>query len=203
METNTLHLRSARIEDAAEILAIYAPYVSKTAITFEYQVPALDEFKSRIEHTLSRYPYIVAEEHTEILGYAYTGAFVGRAAYDWSAETTIYLKENKRKIGLGRKLYRALEDISRQQNILNLYACIGYPEAEDAYLTKNSVQFHTHLGYRFVGEFKQCGYKFGNWYHMVWMEKLLGEHTAVPSPFVPFPDLLQSDRFRFPPAFAQ
>lgn len=92
-------------------------------------------------------------------------------------------------MGLGRKLYQALEHISKAQHILNLNACIGYPETEDAYLTKNSVQFHAHLGYRLVGEFHKCGYKFGKWYNMVWMEKIIGEHSAVPAPVICFPDL--------------
>ena len=94
-------IRAATMSDAAEILEIYAPYVKKTAITFEYDVPSLEEFTGRIQKTLQKYPYIVAEKDKEILGYAYTGAFVGRAAYDWSVEVTIYLKENKRKTGKG------------------------------------------------------------------------------------------------------
>lgn len=63
-----------------------------------------------------------------------------------------------------------------RQGILNLNACIGYPREEDAYLTRDSVRFHEKLGYRMVGEFHQCGYKFGRWYDMVWMEKIIGEH---------------------------
>ncbi|MDO4344185.1 MAG: GNAT family N-acetyltransferase [Eubacteriales bacterium] len=187
--SHEIEIRVAVPGDAKEILAIYAPYVEKTAITFEYDVPGLEEFTSRIERTLKKYPYIVAEQDGEILGYAYTGAFVGRAAYDWAAETTIYLKENKRKSGLGRKLYTALEKISRAQNITNLNACIGYPETDDEYLTKNSAQFHQHIGYRMAGEFHQCGYKFGRWYNMVWMEKVLGVHPDVPAPMIPFPEL--------------
>ena len=143
----------------------------------------------RIENTLKRYPYLLAESAGEILGYAYAGPFVGRAAYDWAAETTIYLKTDKKKMGIGRALYEALEKVSRAQNILNLNACIGYPEADDEYLTGNSVQFHGHMGYRMVGEFHKCGYKFGRWYNMVWMEKILREHPAHPDPVIPFPEL--------------
>ena len=189
MSSDLRKIRVASPEDAPEILAIYAPYVEKTAITFEYDIPSLPEFRGRIERTLKKYPYLVAEQDGEMLGYAYTSAFVGRAAYQWAEETTIYLKENKRKTGLGRKLYRALEDICRARNVLNLNACIGWPEAEDTYLTRNSAQFHGHLGYRMVGEFQKCGYKFGRWYNMVWMEKLLGEHPDVPEPVIPFPEL--------------
>ena len=189
MQSDDIRIRAATTADAEQLLAIYAPYVSKTAITFEYETPSLAAFQERIENTLKRYPYIVAEKNGEILGYAYTGAFVGRAAYDWAAEVSIYLKESRRGIGLGRKLYGALEELSKAQHILNLNACIGYPEHEDTYLTRNSVQFHAHLGYAIVGRFHKCGYKFGTWYDMVWMEKLLGEHPDVPAPLIPFPEL--------------
>ena len=189
MEDQTVKIRTAAIDDAEELLKVYTPYVEKTAITFEYDVPSLEEFKRRIENTLKKYPYLVAEKDGEILGYAYTGPFVGRAAYSWAAETSIYLREDCRKMGIGRRLYAALEEISRQQNILNLYACIGWPEQEDPYLNRNSVQFHRHMGYRLVGEFKNCGYKFGRWYNMVWMEKLLVEHPEKAAPFIPFPEI--------------
>lgn len=189
MSSEAVQIQIAAIADADEILQIYAPYVKKTAITFEYDVPSLEVFRTRMENTLKKYPYIVAEKDGEILGYAYTGAFVGRAAYDWSAEVTIYVRENKRKIGIGRKLYNAIEEISKAQNITNLNACIGCPETEDEYLTKNSVKFHAHLGYDMIGEFHKCGYKFGRWYNMVWMEKIIGAHSAVPDPVVCFPDL--------------
>lgn len=189
MEQERICIRTASSKDAEEILEIYTPYVEKTAITFEYEVPDLEEFKLRISNTLKKYPYLVAEKDGELLGYAYTGPFVGRAAYDWTAEVSIYLKENRRKMGLGRILYHALEEISRAQNILSLTACIGFPEKEDEHLTKNSQQFHEHLGYKLVGQFHKCGYKFGTWYDMVWMEKMIGAHPENPFPVICFPDL--------------
>ena len=188
-QINTPTIRVATTDDTKELLDIYAPYVTKTAISFEYDVPSLEEFESRITNILKKYPYLVAESDDGILGYAYTHAFVGRAAYDWSAETTIYLKEGKTKMGIGRMLYEALERISRAQNILNLNACIGYPETPDEHLTMNSVQFHEHMGYRMVGTFHNCGYKFGTWYHMVWMEKMIDEHIPTPLPIIPFSNL--------------
>lgn len=186
---NEIRIRTATVEDAEAILAIYAPYVTDTAITFEYEVPGIEEFRERIRHTLKRYPYLVAEKDGAIIGYAYAGPFKERAAYDWAVETTIYVDQSKKKMGIGKKLYAALEQTLGQQNILNLNACIGYPEQEDEYLTKNSVEFHRHLGYRLVGEFYQCGYKFGRWYNMVWMEKQIGEHTDCPQPVIPFEEL--------------
>ena len=90
---------------------------------------------------------------------------------------TIYLNHSAKGSGLGRKLYTALEEALKAQGILNLYACIGVPEEPDEYLDFNSEQFHAHLGYTTVGTFHKCGYKFGRWYNMIWMEKLVGEHN--------------------------
>ncbi len=172
----TMKIRSASTADAARILDIYAYYVEHTAITFEYEVPTLDEFTARISNTLARYPYLVIEDGGVIVGYAYAGTFKDRAAYDRSCELSIYLDRGSTGKGYGRALYEELERRLREMGILNLYACIGSPIVEDEYLTNNSEQFHAHLGFVRVGEFHKCGYKFGRWYNMIWMEKLIGEH---------------------------
>ncbi|WP_455035628.1 N-acetyltransferase family protein [Lachnoanaerobaculum gingivalis] len=174
-----ISIRSANPEDAKELLKIYAYYVTDTAISFETEVPSEEEFKVRIEEVLKSYPVIVACKDDEILGYAYLHSFVGRKAYELSAETTIYLNPDKKKMGIGKKLYSVLEDIAKAQNITNLYSCIGYVDKEDEYLNNNSVQFHEHIGFRMVGKFENCGHKFGRWYHMVWMEKIIGEHGEI------------------------
>ena len=189
MKREHIKIRTAVPEDAVALLEIYAPYVEHTAISFEYEVPSVEEFRERIVNRLEKYPYLVAEVDGRMLGYAYTSPFVGRAAYGWSAETTIYLREDCRKMGVGRALYGALEEVSKAQNILNLNACIGYPQEEDEYLTMNSVKFHEHMGYQMVGMFHNSGYKFGRWYHMAWMEKLLAPHVPDPAPVRPFPAL--------------
>lgn len=174
-----ISIRFAKPEDAKELLKIYAYYVTDTAISFETEVPSEEEFKLRIEEVLKSYPFIVACKDDEILGYAYLHSFVGRKAYELSAETTIYLNPDKKKMGIGKKLYSVLEDIAKAQNITNLYSCIGYVDKEDEYLNNNSVQFHEHIGFRMVGKFENCGHKFGRWYHMVWMEKIIGEHGEI------------------------
>lgn len=175
-ENTMTKIRNATLEDAGRILEIYDYYVKNTAITFEYDTPTFEEFQKRMEKTMERYPYLVIEVDGHIEGYAYAGPFGGRAAYDWSCEMTIYLDYNAKKCGLGRKLYEALEHALQSMRILNLYACIGYPEQEDEYLTTNSADFHEHLGFKKVGEFYKCGYKFNRWYHMIWMEKIIGNH---------------------------
>ena len=169
-------IRSATTEDAARLLEIYAYYVENTAISFECEVPSLEEFKNRIAATLEKYPYLVLEEDGMIRGYAYAGIFKGRAAYDHCCEVTIYLDRDSKRHGFARALYEELEKELRKIGIINLYACIADPVSEDEYLTKNSEQFHQHMGYAKVGEFHKCGYKFGRWYNMIWMEKMIGEH---------------------------
>jgi phosphinothricin acetyltransferase len=119
-------------------------------------------------------------KHRRILGYAYASPFHARKAYQWCAEMSIYVRKDERGRGLGRLLYEDLERRLKEMGYLNLNACIGYPEAEDEHLTFASVRFHERMGYSMVGEFHKCGFKFGRWYNMVWMEKLIGEHTDNP-----------------------
>ena len=163
--------------DASELLNIYAPYVRDTAVSFEYEVPTEEEFKERIINISKRYPYLKAvDDNGEILGYAYATAFKTRKAYDWSVESTIYIRGDRRKSGIGRKLYTALEDALREMGILNMNACIAMPPIEDEHLTKDSFYFHEKLGFELVGTFHKSGYKFDTWYDMIWMEKMIGDH---------------------------
>ena len=103
-------IRNASLADAPRILEIYAWYVEHTVITFEYDVPSLEEFEGRMRRTMQKYPYLVIERDGRVEGYAYAGSFVGRAAYDWACELTIYLDHDARKHGMGRALYEALAD---------------------------------------------------------------------------------------------
>jgi phosphinothricin acetyltransferase len=176
---NNITIRTATIHDAEKLLEIYTPYVEHTAITFEYEVPTKLEFEHRIKNTLEKYPYLVAVENSsgEPLGYAYASPFKERAAYDWAVETSIYVRMDQKRNGIGSLLYTSLEDELKSQGILNLNACIAYAESEDGYLTNDSVYFHEKNGYNIVAHFHKCGYKFNRWYDMVWMEKFIGEHT--------------------------
>ncbi|MDO4538144.1 MAG: GNAT family N-acetyltransferase [Coriobacteriales bacterium] len=172
-----MEIRSATPADADKICGIYAYYVEHTAITFDREVPSVEEFSARIARTLQHYPYLVLIDDGEIQGYAYAGPFVGRAAYDRSCELSIYLHHEAHRRGYGRALYAELEERLRAAGILNLYACIGDPIVEDEYLTRNSEQFHAHLGFSKVGTFHKCGHKFDRWYNMIWMEKIIGPHN--------------------------
>ena len=177
------------VTDSEKLLEIYTPYILNTAITFEYEVPSVQQFRQRVQDIMVKYPYLKAIKDDEIVGYAYANVFKNRAAYDWAVEVSIYIKKDMQKLGIGKKLYQALEKICQLQNITNLYACIAYPEVEDEYLTNNSVNFHQHMGYQRVGEFHQCGFKFNRWYNMVWMEKIIGEHQTTPQSVIKFENL--------------
>ena len=175
-------IRFATLEDAAHLLDIYSYYVLNTGITFEYDVPTLAEFKDRIANISSTYPYIVAQDSQgTILGYAYASAFKGRAAYDWSVETTIYLENNLHKKGIGRSLYTALEDCLRKQNVINACACISD-------YTKDSEHFHEKLGYKKIAHFTKSGFK-DTWLDMIWMEKFLSPHHTPPAKFLPISEI--------------
>ena len=171
-------IRRATKEDAEAVQAIYAPYVAETAVSFEYEVPSVEEMARRIEETQKTHPWLVAEEDGKVVGYAYASAFHERAAYQWAVETSIYVDRQEHKKGIGRQLHDALEEALKAQGFLNLNACIAFIDPEDKHLTQDSVRFHERMGYTKVAHFHQCGKKFGRWYDMIWMEKLIGEHLT-------------------------
>ena len=169
-----IEIRPVTTDDAERLLEIYAYYVKKTAVSFEYEVPSAEEFQKRIRDITKKYPYICALADGKIIGYAYAGVFHEREAYKHSVELSIYVDLDKRRSGCGKALYAALEDELRKRGIKNLYACIAVPpEKEDEYLTFDSVKFHTKMGFETAGHFHSCGIKFGRWYDMVYMEKIL------------------------------
>ena len=161
-----MNIRLANKNDAAALIAIYAPYVEKTAITFEYDVPSVEEFSGRIEKTLERHPHLVAEEEGVILGYAYGSTYYGRSAYDWAVELSVYVADENRGRGIGKQLYDKLEEILEQQGFVHFLACIALPNDV-------SISFHKKRGYQQVAHFPKIGYKFGCWHDTVWLQKSL------------------------------
>ena len=155
-------------------------------MTFDIEKPTGDFAIKKAEEFSGKYPFIVAKADGKTVGYAYAGVFKNREAYDRCVESTVYVSCGRKRSGIGKKLYAALENILKKQGFLNICACIAYTENEDLYLTKDSVKFHEKCGFRLVGRFEKCGYKFGRWYDMVWMEKHIGKHTENPPPIIPF-----------------
>ena len=156
----------ANPSDAATLLAIYAPYVENTAITFEYEVPTIEDFTNRIEKTLGKYPYLVAEEDGVVVGYAYASTYYARAAYDWAVELSIYVSLDSRGQGVGTKLYDALEYLLDQMGYVHFLACISLPN-------EASLTLHRKRGYQQVAHFPKIGYKFNRWHDIVWLQKSL------------------------------
>ncbi len=164
-----INIRSAQIEDAADLVAIYAPYVETTVITFETEVPTVADFASRIKKTLEKFPYLVAEEEGQIVGYAYASTYYARAAYDWTVELSVYVSREARGKGIGSLLYDALEEELTARGFKNFLACIALPNPA-------SLALHKKRGYEQVAHFKNVGYKFDTWHDIVWLQKsLVGE----------------------------
>lgn len=181
-----IKLRIAKKEDAKEILDIYSYYVKETNITFEYEVPSIEDMQKRIETTLQNYPYIVACQDKRIVGYAYASRYASRKAYDWDCELSIYVSSSFQQNGLGKELYKYLLSLLKIMNVFNVYACITHPN-------QKSEAFHKKLGFRSVGIFHECGYKFGKWHDIVWMEKRLQNNDVYD--FIPF-SLLESTQIK-------
>ena len=168
-------IRLATVSDVSPILDIYAPYVRETTITFEYEVPTLENFQTRFAGITEKFPWLVWEEQGEILGYAYASLPFERAAYAWCAEPSIYLRQDARGRGIGKKLYAALEALLSQMGYQVSFAIITEEN-------KASLAFHLALGYEKCAEMVKCGLKFGRWLDVVWLEKRLNP-VEIPSNF--------------------
>lgn len=161
-----VEIRLATPADAADLVAIYQPYVLNTNITFEYTVPSVEEFEKRVQETLLEFPYLVALDQEKIIGYAYAHEYKERAAYDWAVEVSVYVDSEARQKGCGKALYQALESELKKQNILILTACITGGN-------EGSVAFHEKFGYQQVAAFKKIGFKFNQWHDVLWLQKML------------------------------
>lgn len=171
-------LRLAKPDDAEKLLEIYAPFVissdrTLSDVSFEYEVPSVEEFTERIKNISAHYPYIVCELDGRLLGYVYAHPYIQRAAYQWGAEVTIYLAPAGQGRGLGKVMYAALEALLRLQGIVVTYACITASN-------EHSVKMHEACGYKIVGTFNNTGFKHGHWLDMVWMEKVIADYPAQP-----------------------
>lgn len=182
--TTPITLRLVTAADAATLAAIYAPYVRETAISFEYEPPTVEEFTRRIEEVLEKFPYLAAVSGGEIVGYAYAHPYGVRKAYSHSVELSVYVRRDCRGLGAGRKLYEAMEVLLKAQNVTNLYALVAGVDEEDEYLTHDSQKFHAKMGYVQVGKLHKAGYKFGRWYDMITVEKIIAPHPEHTQPDV-------------------
>lgn len=178
-------IRIALAADAAACHAIYAPVVGTSAITFETELPGDEVMAGRIQARLANHPWLVWEEDGQVLAYAYAGRFRERAAYDWIAETSIYVREDARRRGIARRLYGALLDTMRLQGINQAVGVITLPG-------DTSVAMHEAMGFRPAGVWPKAGYKLGRWWDVGVWSLFLSEPATPPSPVVPFAHLATS-----------
>ncbi|TDT30874.1 GNAT family N-acetyltransferase [Naumannella halotolerans] len=166
-------IRVAEAADAAACREIYAPYVTDTVITFEYDVPSVAELQRRIA---GAYRWLIAERDGELIGYAYAGPFKARAAYDWACEVSVYLRQGLRRTGAGRALYTQLLDDLTECGFRTAVGVITVPN-------EASVGLHTALGFRPVGTFERIGWKHGGWHDVYWCRRELGPDPEAPPRF--------------------
>ncbi|GAB2563384.1 arsinothricin resistance N-acetyltransferase ArsN1 family B [Spirosoma aerophilum] len=176
-------IRFATPDDAPAMLAIYAPYITGTTITFEYEVPTVAEFTRRIEAIHQQYPYLVAEVNGEILGYAYASKHRDRPAYQWSVETSVYVHPVGHRQGIARQLYTMLFEFLYRQGYYNAYAGITMPNPK-------SEAFHQTMGFEFIGTYDNIGFKMGAWHSVAWFQRTLQPHPVNPAIPLPISQLL-------------
>jgi phosphinothricin acetyltransferase len=174
-------IRVATLDDAPQILEIYAPYVLTTSVTFEVEVPTVEEYRERIAKTLKFFPFFVMEdEHQQIVAYAYASFYAPRAAYRWTVESSIYVDGNLRGRGYGTVIYKVLLDTLRDMGVYEVWASLGCPN-------EASERFHVKMGFVKKGFFPLIGYKLGEWHDVVYYSYCLRDHVEGVTPAEPIP----------------
>jgi L-amino acid N-acyltransferase YncA len=181
-------IRLAREDDATPILAIYAPLVRETAISFEVEPPSPDELRRRIATTLETFPWLVAETDGFVAGFAYASLHRQRLAYQWAVDVSAYVHPDARRRGFGRALYRPLLALLTLQGFYGAFAGIALPNP-------GSVALHEAMGFEPVGVFRQVGYKLGAWRDVGWWQLELRRRGPAPSAARPLPELVGTEAF--------
>lgn len=179
---NRIIYRCATVEDSDSILEIYRPYVESTTVTFETVVPSREEFRHRMEGILEKYPYLVAEADGTIVGYSYASAYRPRAGFGWTAELSVYVRQDLRKMGIGSHLFAAMLDFLRLQGYQNAVSVLSWPNLA-------SEKLHYRFGFRCAGVQLKCGFKNGTWCDVAVFERRLGDYAEPPAPPLPFTSL--------------
>lgn len=174
-------IRIAGVEDAGKLLEIYSPYILESAISFEMEAPSVTEFRARIADTLKKFPWLVCESAGQAVGYAYAGTFRTRAAYNWTAEATVYVRKNHHGKGVGSDLYKTLLDILKRQGVVNVIGGITLPNS-------GSERLHEKFGFQKVAHVKDAGFKLGRWWDVGYWQ-LQFEKPMTPEPLRKFSDL--------------
>lgn len=174
--------RPDAVEDVQGMLRIYAPHVTDSAVSFEFDVPAPEAFAERCRGISVRYPWLICEAGGSIAAYAYASPAFSRAAYQWGADVSVYVDAAWQRRGIAAALYACLEELLTAQGYYTLYACITASNTV-------SCAFHEKWGYHRIGLWRNSGYKLGQWHDVVWYEKALRAYGPNPAPPTPFPCL--------------
>lgn len=173
-------VRNARPErDAAGCLEIYAPFVRDTIVSFEEEVPTVEEFEARMRNSMRTHAWLVADDGTAVVGYAYGSQHRSRAAYRWATDVSVYVAPSHHGRGIGRRLYAELLPRLREQGFR--IACAGIALPNPA-----SVGLHEAMGFKPVGVYRRIGWKLGAWHDVGWWQLELAptsnEKPAEPKP---------------------
>ncbi|WP_128546321.1 GNAT family N-acetyltransferase [Larkinella soli] len=175
-------IRFATPSDAPALLAVYAPYITDSVISFEYEVPSVEEFAGRVEAVYRQLPYLLAERDGQVLGFAYASRHAERMAYQWSVNTSVYLHADAHRQGIARSLYTRLFDCLIRQGYCNAFAGITLPN-------EKSEGFHRAMGFGLIGTYSNTGYKFGQWHSVAWYQRILQPYPDHPQPPIPITGL--------------
>lgn len=179
-----VRIRLVHQADAQAIARIYAPYVERTAVSFETVPPGPEEMLRRIVETTAVYPWLACELGGRVVGYAYATQHRVRAAYRWSVDTSLYIDMARHRHGIGRGLYASLFEILRAQGFFNAYAGITLPNAA-------SIGLHEAVGFKKLGVYERVGYKLRAWHDVGWWQLILETQSAAPREPLVLPDLLE------------
>lgn len=177
-----MFIRLAEAADAANMLLIYSPFILRTGITQETEIPTVKEFTKRVASTLLERPWLVCETEGEIAGYAYAGKHRERRGYQWCTEPSVYVSPKYSRKGVAYALYTSLFEILKKQGYVNAYAVITLPNP-------GSVAFHEDFGFRYLTTYKKIGYKLDRWHDVGWWEIQINKHEKMPIEPVKLPAL--------------
>jgi L-amino acid N-acyltransferase YncA len=166
-------VRDATAADAAACAAIYEPYVLDTPITFELRPPSAEEMAARIAASQSAHAWLVLEDESRVVGYAYGAQHNARPAYRWSCEVSVYLEPGRRRSGAGRALYSELFERLAGRGLRNVIAGMTLPN-------EASEGLHRAMGFEPVGVYRRIGFKCGAWHDVAWMQRALTDDPGPP-----------------------
>lgn len=182
MDAPRLIVRPAAVSDAAAILDVYRNFILNTTVTFEEEVPGVEQYRERMNGIMAEYPFLVCEDGGRVAGFAYAHRHQSRSAYRYGAELSIYLRPHYTNLGIGRAMSEAIAQLLRMQGVQTLYSAVSVPNAA-------SEALHDSMGFTRVGLWKNTGYKKGRWLDIAWYELPLGDYPEHPAPLLTFGQL--------------